>query len=212
MILLSGTPASGKNTVTGLLCVADSSFIMFRKHRGIPDGTEHKPGYTDISVKEFTKKAGRGDFVQYHGRYGRFYGVDGKRLKYYLSRGKCPVIHVGKLENYYALEKSLREKGIPFCHILIWSPLEQINERLDSREKSEDQKKVRYSAAKEEFADIASALEKGERPYGLVIFNSDAEASAKEIVQFVRQGKTDGSGDGYPVLRNYIEGNREWKI
>ncbi len=211
VILLSGTPASGKDSVTRLLCKADEAFILFKKHRGVAKGTDNKEEYTDISLQEFKCKAERGDFVQYHSRYGRMYGVEAKRLRSYIGEGKYPVIHVGRINNYVALAEALRKNDIRFCHILIWSPLVQIAKRLAVREKGEEQIKERYSAAQEEFVDIAAALERGEKPYDVVILNVDVKDTAARILNYIRGERTDNAG--YEGLEKYLrENSKAWKI
>lgn len=98
LILLSGTPASGKDTLTNGLKSLDTRFVHFKKHK-ISSGGKLDDTYHLVSKDEFDEMAQNGKFVQYHYRYDRGYGVSESELKLLKEINKIPIIHVGKYEN-----------------------------------------------------------------------------------------------------------------
>ena len=98
IILLSGTPASGKDTLTNELMRLDKRFIHFKKHK-IASGGKMDDTYYLISKENFDNMVINNEFVQYHYRYDRGYAVSLKELNRLKNLGKIPIIHVGKYEN-----------------------------------------------------------------------------------------------------------------
>jgi guanylate kinase len=133
VILLSGPPASGKDSVTNLLNERNTLFVNFLKHCGCDLSAEKRgmESYVNISVEEFKRMISNGDFIQYHKRYGRFYGVSKKLLNDYLNKGLVPVIHTGRIENLITLESKILNK---VYKILIWAKRDDIQQRLDKRQ------------------------------------------------------------------------------
>jgi restriction endonuclease S subunit len=91
LILLSGTPASGKDTLTKELCTIDKRFVHFKKHK-IASGGKLDDTYYLVTKKEFDQMVENGEFLQYHYRYERGYGVSYKELFFLKEQGKIPVI------------------------------------------------------------------------------------------------------------------------
>lgn len=99
ILLLSGTPASGKDEVSAALLKLNSNFEYFKKHCG--SEVAKKDGkYIYVRTKEFNDLVKNGSFIQYHGRYERLYGVSLKELEKHWKINKIPIIHNGKLENW----------------------------------------------------------------------------------------------------------------
>ena len=76
-ILLSGMPCTGKDTLSQKLIERDASFMLLKKHRAVatPQTRASDATYFDISPEEFQAMAHSGEFLQYHSRYGKMYGV-----------------------------------------------------------------------------------------------------------------------------------------
>jgi len=133
VILLSGTPASGKDTLTAELNKIDDRFVHFKKHK-IASGGKMDDTYYLISKDKFDNMAENNQFVQYHYRYDRGYGVSADELKRLKELNKIPVIHVGKYENII----KFKEFGIKnILSILIYADKDTTKKRLELRH-SED--------------------------------------------------------------------------
>lgn len=131
IIVFSGMPASGKDTITKMLCEEEGSkFVAFIKHRSYKSENEKKDTYINITEKEFIVKEERGDFLQSHSRYDRNYGIDRASLRMILDENMIPIIHIGRIDNYYkfknALEEILDRKDLKcrIIHILLWEKRE----------------------------------------------------------------------------------------
>ena len=79
LLLLSGTPASGKDTVTNAIIKKSNKFTHFRKHK-ISTGGKLDSSYILVSKESFDTLANNNEFIQYHYRYDRGYGVIGSLL------------------------------------------------------------------------------------------------------------------------------------
>jgi len=133
VILLSGTPASGKDTLTAELNKIDNRFVHFKKHK-IASGGKMDDTYYLISKDKFDNMAKNNQFVQYHYRYDRGYGVSADELKRLKELNKIPVIHVGKYENII----KFKEFGIKnILSILVYTDRNTTKKRLELRH-SED--------------------------------------------------------------------------
>ena len=129
IILLCGPPASGKDTLTELLKKRNNIFCHFKKHRvsNQVDKSGNLKTYFKISLNEFLQRVGKDEFVQFHKRYERFYGVSKKVLDNSLQYGKIPILHVGKIYDLMELEDVLNADA---AKILIWETKDVINDRL----------------------------------------------------------------------------------
>jgi len=131
IILLSGTPASGKDTLTHKLTELDNRFVHFKKHK-IATGGKLDDTYYLISKTEFDHMAETNQFVQYHYRYDRGYGVSYVELERLKKENKIPIIHVGKYENIM----KFRESGLKnILSILIYTDKKETEKRLNIRHK-----------------------------------------------------------------------------
>ena len=129
IILLSGTPASGKDTITTELNKIDNRFVHFKKHK-IASGGKLDDTYYLISKDEFDNMAESNQFVQYHYRYDRGYGVSVNELNRLKKLNKIPIIHVGKYENII----KFKEFGIKkILSILIYADRGTTKKRLELR-------------------------------------------------------------------------------
>ena len=129
IILLSGTPASGKDTITTELNKIDNRFVHFKKHK-IASGGKLDDTYYLISKDEFDNMAESNQFVQYHYRYDRGYGVSVNELNRLKKLNKIPIIHVGKYENII----KFKEFGIRnILSILIYADRGTTKKRLELR-------------------------------------------------------------------------------
>jgi guanylate kinase len=147
LILLSGTPASGKDTLTKELCTIDKRFVHFKKHK-IASGGKLDDTYYLVTKKEFDQMVENGEFLQYHYRYERGYGVSYKELFFLKEQGKIPIIHVGKYENIAPFKQNTT---FSFLSILIYTNKDITYERLKQRHlKNEKEIEKRLKAYDEE--------------------------------------------------------------
>jgi guanylate kinase len=148
MIVFSGAPATGKDTVTDKICAEIPFAVPFIKFRGV-DPIENKPTYFNISKKEFENKIQKEDFIQHHERYGRYYGIAKDTLSQYFKESKTPIIHAGRLDNF-KLINSFNPKNT--VSILLWCELPEILRRLEHRHPGDKNEiNARYKATLEEY-------------------------------------------------------------
>lgn len=151
VILLSGTPASGKDTLTNKLTELDDRFVHFRKHK-INTGGKLDDTYYLISKEAFDSMAENGEFIQYHYRYDRGYGVSKEELVRLNSIGKIPIIHVGKYENI-AKFRDAKLNGV--MSVLLFTDKATTKKRLELRHpNNEDEINKRLTAYGEEIEQL----------------------------------------------------------
>lgn len=157
IILLSGTPASGKDTLTNELMKLDKRFAHFKKHK-IATGGKMDDTYYLIPKEEFDNMAKNNEFVQYHYRYDRGYAVSLKELKRLKELNMIPIIHVGKYENI----QKFRDFGLKnILSILIHTNRNITFDRLKERHKEDnDEIKKRITAYDEEIVQLCEKLNK----------------------------------------------------
>ncbi|MGL4874836.1 MAG: hypothetical protein ACRC30_09330 [Clostridium sp.] len=131
IICINGTPAAGKDTITEKLNSKNKNFQYLKKHRGI-EGIEayEDEKYFNIERKEFEKKINNDEFLQYHERYGRYYGVSKIEVEKHFLENSLPIIHIGKLENLKVIKNQFGERSIS---VLIWTKKNLTENRLRIR-------------------------------------------------------------------------------
>lgn len=156
IILLSGTPASGKDTVTARIAQSNPKFKFFKKHScGHTDIKEH---YIQTSAKNFMEMADNGEFLQYHFRYGRGYGVCLSNLEKHWENNETPIIHAGRYKNIIDLKKS----DANIINILLLTSIDKTRERLAIRHHGAPEEiESRVSAYYEERDDLVNILKSG---------------------------------------------------
>ncbi|MDF1876011.1 hypothetical protein JHD48_09710 [Sulfurimonas sp. SAG-AH-194-I05] len=170
IILLSGTPASGKDSITNNLIEFDNRFVHFKKHK-IATGGKMDDTYYLIPKEEFDNMAQNNKFVQYHYRYDRGYGVSLEELKKLKHIGKIPVIHVGKYENI----QKFRDFGLKnLLSVLIHTDRKTTLERLQVRHVNDSNEvEKRITAYDEEIKQLCETLdEKKILDFDLLISNN----------------------------------------
>ncbi len=104
-LILSGTPASGKDTITDLLeLVSGGQYCLLKKHKSMRSPQSalrvpRKAAYHLVDEATFRDMICENRFVQYHYRYGQGYGVAREELEALGQFGQIPVIHNGLQEN-----------------------------------------------------------------------------------------------------------------
>lgn len=156
-LLLSGTPASGKDTITNILLKLDKRFKHFKKHRA--NGTKtNNSTYIDISQTDFERLITEEKFVQFHSRYGRYYGVALSELQANWQRGEIPIIHVGKYSNI----ANFTLAGIDIFSVLLLVNKDETRSRLHLRHQGDEQEiKQRLKAYQEERDELAKLIASG---------------------------------------------------
>jgi guanylate kinase len=183
LILLSGTPASGKDTITSEMIKIDNKFTHFKKHK-IATGGKMDDTYFLVPKDTFDEMAENNKFVQYHYRYDRGYGVSYEELVNNKNMGKIPIIHVGKYENI----AKFREYGLKnILSILIYTNRDTTLNRLQTRHKDNaDEIQNRINAYDEEIKQLCSVYNSNTKiDFDLVIKNNEDDISGvtKEILE-----------------------------
>lgn len=182
LLLLSGTPASGKDTITNLLTKINPRFCFFKKHRGSNTAKDDNT-YIHVEESEFSTMVEQGFFLQHHKRYGRGYGVAKSELKRHWQCGEVPIIHVGKYENIAPLYQQ------EFCtvSILLMASLPVTKSRLEKRHpNNKEELNQRINAYLEERRELANLLLDGNNLlFDLIVSNShnSPEKTAKIIAE-----------------------------
>jgi guanylate kinase len=180
VLLLSGTPASGKDTTTSLLVKLNPRFRHFKKHRGSnqpkTDGT-----YIHVTPDEFAVMSDHGEFLQHHYRYDRGYGVSLKELNQHWAKGEIPIIHVGKYENILPL----RTQEGNVRSVLLMVSLAETERRLKQRHVDDaEEVERRITAYREERAELAVLINSGRAlEFDLIVDNSTN--NPEEIAQLI---------------------------
>lgn len=209
VILLSGMPASGKDTVTAMLCSSHPEFVAFKKHRSVGPSDKIKDTYFNVSLPEFEKMIENGDFIQYHGRYGRYYGIAKSTLADCFNQNRIPIIHIGRIENYYTFCKHIQafeaecRFSVQTHHILLWETRDELCKRIAQRDKTEDEIARRIAAMQQEFEDNIVLMKSGEKPFSAIIKNEECFATCEYIVSLV-QGRQDRGNEGYDRFWSYL--------
>lgn len=208
IVILSGMPASGKDTVTERLCALHPSFVPFKKYRAVGPEDKFKDTYFNVSKDEFEAMIRNGDFLQYHGRYGRYYGIAEQTLAELLVQNKIPVIHIGRIENFHTLCRHLpdfekkHQMKTEIVHILLWETKEILGKRIAARDKTDEEIAKRRAAMEQEFEDNIAMMVNKEHPYTVVIQNSDTDVSCALIADYVHDPS--GKPDGYDAFFKYL--------
>ena len=185
ILLLSGTPASGKDTVTSALIGLNNRFIHFKKHRGSQEPKEDNT-YIHVDNKEFKSLIDQGAFIQHHGRYGRQYGVALSQLEGHWSAGQIPIVHVGKYENI----APFKDANIDVRSILLLVDKAETENRLKARHPGDEQEiQKRLAAYQEERDGLAERICSGVKlAFDLILDNSghNPKQVAHQIEMFYR--------------------------
>lgn len=115
LLILSGTPASGKDSVTDALIAHSDRFVRLKKHRS-GEGGRQDDTYTQVTSWVFRTMVRRQAFAQWHARYDRLYGVSWTALDAAWAAGKIPVIHNGRPIDAQAL---LNLPGVLARHVVL---------------------------------------------------------------------------------------------
>jgi len=150
IILLSGPPAVGKDTVTAALAASDPRFRLFEK---LKLGGGRSDGYRMIDVREYQRMLDAGDVLQSNERYGNLYAVDRPRLQELLSAGAIPVIHVGRRTNPPALREAAGHRQV--LSVLLWAARDVLRTRL--RERQADDIPERLKAYDQELKELKAS-------------------------------------------------------
>jgi guanylate kinase len=168
LLLLSGPPACGKDTITQALGALDGRFRLFPK---LKVGTGRSQGYRMILAEGLQGLQTRGLILQRHERYGNTYAVDAPGLDEMWRRGDWPVIHVGRRANLDAFAP-FRLRALS---VLLWASEAVTRRRLEARDPRDVAR--RMAAWREEIDDLAGdgpercfdmAFDTGEAPPILV--------------------------------------------
>lgn len=184
IILLSGTPASGKDTITSLLVKMNPRFQHFKKHRGSnqPKGDNT---YIHVNLTQFSELSQKGEFIQFHSRYERGYGVSFTELERHWKQGEIPIIHVGKYENI----APFRSANFDVKSILLLVSLNETKRRLAERHINDTEEiEKRLIAYHEERQELASTVASGDAlNFDMIPDNSDldAKSTAQHIANFI---------------------------
>ena len=185
LLLISGTPASGKDTITDALIMLNPKFIHFKKHK-ISTGGQLDNSYHHVTKDEFDVMANNGDFVQYHYRYDGGYAVAQYVLEDNWREGKVPIIHVGKYEN---ISPFYNNKYFSIISILLLVSRKETENRLKERNYNDDAEiNVRLSAYDEEREELSNLISYGTKlKFDLVIENTNgsAEKTATLLYKFI---------------------------
>ena len=211
LILMSGMPASGKDTVTEKLVSSHPQFIAFKKHRGIHVQDIPKSTYYNISYDEFESRIRSNEFLQYHLRYGRYYGVSKRELLNCFEQKLIPIIHVGRLSNFFALKEAImeleKEEGFTVIlhHILLWESKETLTARIMRRSSDKEEIKKRINAMNQEFEDNIAIMNQGMKPFTIVIKNTNSEETSRIIFDLICNAIIAEKVDGYIEFQTYLE-------
>ena len=158
IILLSGTPASGKDSVSNDLVEKNKKFTHFRKHK-INVGGKLDDSYILVDKPNFDTMAENNEFIQYHYRYDRGYAVSKEELENNFEKGLIPIIHVGKYENifpFYNLE------NVNIISVLLLTSAKESEKRLYERHSNnEEEVKARMKAYQEERNELSELMQSG---------------------------------------------------
>jgi guanylate kinase len=193
IILISGAPASGKDTITNILVKTyPLKFVSFTKHRSIDNATLAKDTYINISEEDFENMISQNLFIQYHKRYGRYYGLSKEQMNLYLKDNLIPIIHTGKIENLKAIEENSPEKCFK---ILFWINEEEMYNRLIERHKNDKTEvEKRLLAGREEFEEL---LKVEKMPFDLIIHNNNTDRTVQYILDYIAGKKMGGDKDEF---------------
>lgn len=184
VILLSGTPASGKDTITEQL-INDyaGTYVHFKKHRA-SSPKQIKKTYYNVSKNMFESMMKQNEFIQYHERYNRYYGISRQVLEDYINQDLMPIIHTGKLENLITIDTNVNYSTVK---ILLWTTKEIIKERLMLRHKNDSEEiNKRLRAAKEEMKELK--IDGNLDLFDLIIENNDMHYTVKLIHHYITKG------------------------
>lgn len=184
IILISGTPASGKDTITEqLINEYPGTYVHFKKHRA-SSPKQIKETYYNVNISKFKNMIKQDEFVQYHERYNRYYGISKNVLADYINQGLKPIIHTGKLENVTTIDTNVNYSTIK---ILLWTTIDIVKERLMFRHKNNpDEINKRLEAAKEEMKELK--INGNLDIFDLIIENNDLYYTAKLIHDYITEG------------------------
>lgn len=184
VLLMSGTPASGKDTLSSLLVNINPRFRHFKKHRGSNQPKDDKT-YIHVSLAQFLALTEEGEFVQFHSRYERGYGVSRTELERHWQQNEIPIIHVGKYENIAPFLKA----DLDASSVLLMVSLNETRKRLTERHRGDNEEiEKRLAAYHEERQELASLIASGEAlDFDLILDNSgsDVQGTAEKIAKFI---------------------------
>lgn len=176
ILVVSGTMASGKDTVLNLL-KKDTDFYFVKSFTSRPKRKNERNSthYKFISQVKFKKKIEKNEFLEYEELYGHFYGITKQEvLKALISRK--PIIFrvdeqgADKIKKFFPQTKT----------VFIAPPsLKAIRERIVSRTNTSDLLiRERIKSAKKQLSALTV-----QEIYDYVIINRESRESVKELRQ-----------------------------
>jgi guanylate kinase len=194
-VLLSGPPASGKDTVTVALERLDMAVKLFPRLKA---GSGRMKGYRQVPLASLDEMDAAGLIAQRHERYHNHYAIDRPYLERMLVRGEKPIIHVGRLDNL----RQLQDFRPDFLSVLFWVSEDIMVDRL--RHRADRNISERVVAWREERDDLVQLSEPE-------IFDIAIDTGVVEIVDTARLILRAMEEDPCPALdpRLVIETMRE---
>ncbi|MFE3636633.1 guanylate kinase [Streptomyces sp. NPDC059168] len=135
-ILLYGPPASGKDTITTVLCEHNQSYSAFKR---LKIGSGRTDGYRMGTADQLVELEARGDVIYRNDRYGNIYLVDRPGLVQTMQDGSVPILHLGQVAG---LEAVVDRFPASWSSVLLWCSRESTAARSKGRGDSDTEARL----------------------------------------------------------------------
>lgn len=130
-VILYGPPASGKDTIDGMLREIDPEYVHFSR---LKIGPGRSTGYRFATREQLDELRSKGLLVWENHRYGATYAVDMPGLQQVIKTG-MPILHLGQAAGVLAVID--RTPMVSWTVAELWCPRPVAMQRLRERDPSD---------------------------------------------------------------------------
>jgi guanylate kinase len=181
-IILTGTSAAGKTTLSALLRERQRSFEQVKAVTTRSARSDDEPGsYIHLAEEEFDRLGG--DLVIWAGYRDRRYGITRRHIADVEDRKRVPVLLITAQSLAEYLERAKGSASSEFLTVFVDAPDEVLDARLAGRGGSAEQEKVARQRAEDRRYREAAAH---------ILVNVDIERSLQQLLEWWQRGSAPG--------------------
>lgn len=126
-VILFGPPASGKDTVTGMLQALNRQYVHYQRLKA---GGGRTSGYRIATHNQLDRLEERGELIYRNEQYGATYAVDRPGLAEAAAGDRVPILHIGQTRGVAAITERY---PLRWFVAALWCTKEVAGQRIHGR-------------------------------------------------------------------------------